>query len=150
MIRKQGSCLLLILSIVFILLVALLKCWRISSLRVDVQNQREIYYRRFYLIDNVLKTTINAAGKNFDQFIKSEMPVKINLTEEVKNSGYAAFGQIRRVVIKKKVKPDELVVSAFLTDENNDVVFTLKCLLEKKPIAGRLETKFVISGCTIL
>lgn len=149
MICRQGSTLLLVLSVVFVLLIALFKCWKISSLRIDIQNQRENYYNRFYLVDNVLKKTIDFAVKNFDQILKSEVPVKIDFSGDTKILGSRLYGQAQRVLVKKKVKPDEVVVSAVLS-RDNEVVCTIKCLLSRIRTAGKSQAILSVLGYTIL
>jgi hypothetical protein len=146
---RRGSALLLILSVIFVLLAAMLKCWKISSFRIDIQAQREIYYRRFCLTDNLLNASVEQAIDKFDQIFKVDGPVKIDLASLVKTSKYSAYGQVSTVHIKKKIKPDTLAVEAFLLD-GLDVVFSLKCLLSKKRMTGQTKQRFVISGYTIL
>ena len=148
MICRPGSALLLLLSIIFVLLAATMKCWKISSFRMDIQTQREIYYKRFCLTDNLLNVLIDRTVNEFNQMFDAQEPVEIDLSEYAKISGYSAFGLVSTVRIKNKVTPNELAIAAFLVD-GQDVVFTLRCLLSKKRIVGRTKHSFSISGYTI-
>lgn len=145
---RQGSALLLLLSIIFVLIAATMKCWNISSFRIDVQAQREIYYKRFFLTDKLLNILIDLSINQFNQLSDSPEPVKIDLYEHVKNSGYSALGQVSVVRVKKKVIPNELAIAVFLV-EGQDVVFLQRCLLCKKRIVGRTKLSFVVLGFTI-
>ncbi|KKQ33268.1 MAG: hypothetical protein US49_C0002G0163 [candidate division TM6 bacterium GW2011_GWF2_37_49] len=148
MICRLGSALLLILGIIFVLLSASMKCWKISSFRMDIQSQREIYYKRFCLTDNLLNILIDRTVNEFNQIFNAQESVKIDLSEYVKDSGYSAFGHVSTVRIKNKVTPNELAIAASLVD-GQGVVFTLRCLLSKKRIVGRAKQSFIISGFTI-
>ena len=93
-----GSALLLVFVISFVVSLAAIRCWQVSSLICDVQYQRELFYKRFYLTNRILNVGIDLACKNFDTFLKLEKttdlatPVDVNfcLTDvEIKNANVA-------------------------------------------------------------
>jgi hypothetical protein len=120
--------------------------WQVASLRIDVEQQREIYYKRFYLADSVLDAAIEVASKNFDQIFKLKTPIKFDVAQNIKNSGYAACAQVSATFKKGKAIPDILVVSVFLFKADQSV-FATKCLLNRR----RSNTKvgYVISNYSI-
>ncbi|MFH1254117.1 MAG: hypothetical protein V1646_01655 [bacterium] len=65
-----GSALLLVFVISFVVSLAAMRCWQVSSLICDVQYQRELFYKRFYMTNRILNAGIDLACKNFDTFLK--------------------------------------------------------------------------------
>lgn len=154
---SSGSALLLVFVISFVVSLAAIRCWQVSSLICDIQYQRELFYKRFYLTSRILNVGIDLACKNFDTFLKLEkttgastssdaISVDVNfcLTDvEIKNANIARFTvskfvpQIRRVLSKPGPKTKSLILgteclllSASLVN-NNEVVCNLRCLLER-------------------
>lgn len=155
---SNGSALLLIFIISFVVSLAAIRCWQVSSLLCDVQYQRELFYKRFYLTNRILNAGIDLACKNFDTFLKLKkstdvaMPIDMNfcLTElEIKNSNIAQLTVA--TVMSKKIKsdipkPNRLLLTARLFN-NNENVCKLRCLLERKKNENGVS--FVVSHFTL-
>lgn len=156
---SHGSALLLVFIISFIVSLAAMRCWHVSSLMCDVQYQRELFYKRFYMTNRILNAGIDLACKNFDIFLKlgnaTDVDVNFCLTEaEIKNANTARFS-VSGVALKakesseKKIKskassklkltPDHLLLSASLMS-NNESICTLRCLL-KRNANGQLNVE---------
>lgn len=169
-----GSALLLVFVISFGVSLAAMRCWQVSSLICDVQYQRELFYKRFYMANRILNTGIDLACKNFDTFLKlkkttdaaTSIDVNFCLTDvEIKNANIARLTvskfapQTRRISTRKAVTrrvlskyknidtgKDRLLLSASLVN-NNAIVCNLRCLLERK--ANGNEVSFVVSHFTL-
>jgi len=153
-----GSALLLVFVISFIVSLAAMRCWQVSSLICDVQYQRELFYKRFYMTNRILNAGIDLACKNFDTFLKlkkttdvaTSVDVNFCLTDvEIKNANSARLTvskfapqerhvSMRLVSTKSTQKTknfvlgtDRLLLSASLVN-NNEIVCNLRCLLERK------------------
>jgi hypothetical protein len=113
---SSGSALLLVFVISFVVSLAAIRCWQVSSLICDVQYQRELFYKRFYLTNRILNVGIDLACKNFDTFLKLEkttdvatsVDVNFCLTDvEIKNANSARLTvskfapKTRRVSVKQ-------------------------------------------------
>ncbi len=136
-----GSALLLVFIVSFVVSLAAIRCWHVSSLMCDVQYQRELFYKRFYLTNRILNSGVDLTCKNFDTFLKLKKPTDVDvnfcLTEvEIKNANVArftVFAPKAKSEIKTKqsvCKTDCLVLSASLVN-GNQIVCNLRCLLER-------------------
>jgi len=168
-----GSALLLVFVISFIVSLAAMRCWQVSSLICDVQYQRELFYKRFYMTNRILNAGIDLACKNFDTFLKlkkttdvaTSVDVNFCLTDvEIKNANIARLTvsklapktrqvSTRNGLSKYIKKPknidlgkDRLLLSASLVN-NNEIVCNLRCLLERN--ANGKEVSFVVSHFTL-
>lgn len=149
----DGSALLLVFIISFVLSLAALRCWRVSSLMCDIQYQRELFYKRFYLAQRILNSGIDLSCKNFDSFLKLKKTTSIDLNfcltdDEIRNSNAA------RLAVSGFIKiVDCLVLSASLV-QKNEVVCNLRCLLERKINAEKKKAEdkriyFVVNNFTL-
>jgi hypothetical protein len=144
--NSDANALLLVLSMIFVLTTASYQIWQVLSLRVDVERQREIYYRRFYLTDSILNDATAIAAKNFDQIFTSKVAIKFNFAERVKESGYVAYAWASAVFEKGKPKPDLLAVGAYLI-KADQCAFSIKCLLTR--LCSKTQTGFTVSNYSI-
>ena len=114
--RSCGSALLLVFVISFVVSLAAMRCWQVSSLICDIQYQRELFYKRFYMTNRILNAGIDLACKNFDTFLKlktstdvaTSVDVNFCLTDvEIKNANIARLTvsklapQVRQVSMRR-------------------------------------------------
>lgn len=151
--RSDANAMLMMLSMVTVLISVSYKIWRIASLRIDVEHQREIYYKRFYLADNILNEAVKISMKNFDSIFKSQKPVKLDVSRilgygKSKNVEYNAFSQASVVLKKGKPLPNVLVVSVMLLKIAQPVpdrnVFSLKCWVKQR--RGGANPEYIIAN----
>jgi hypothetical protein len=131
-----GSCILFILMISFVLSVIGLRCWQIASLLCDVEYQRELFYKRFYLAERVFNMGVESVCKNFDNFLNSKRFVDINvgacLTEEEIRQYFTVYFKVANFKTDKfQKKSDCLLISAGLLNKC-EIVCNLRCVLERK------------------
>lgn len=150
---SSGSALLLVFTVSFILSLAALRCWRISSMMVDIQYQRELFYKNFYLSQRVFNSGIDLTCKKFNNFLKLKKSVSVDvnfcLTDvEIKNGNFA------HVTVSTLAKNTNcLLISASLS-QKNEIVCNMRCLLERKISEKNKETKeqriyFVVNNFTL-
>jgi hypothetical protein len=144
-----GSALLLVFVISFVLSLAAMRCWHVSSLVCDIQYQRELFYRQFYITDRILNAGISLACENFDNFL--QLKKTDNYTQCFDMSSYLSADEISKsntaqLTVSKVAKrsgqrPDCLVLSASLICKN-ETVCNLRCLLERG-VNGKAKSFFV-------
>jgi len=135
-----------------------MRCWQFSSLICDVQCQRELFYKRFYLTNRILDVGIDLTCKNFDRFLQlkkttdvaTSVDVNFCLTEdEIRNANIARFTVSRfsiRSVKKSGHMAERLLLLASLVN-NNEIVCNLRCLLKRKTNGN--EVSFVVTHFTL-
>ncbi len=124
--QSNASALLIVFAISFMLTFFAMRCWYQASLICDVQRQRELYYKQFYLAEKILDLGINFACKNFDNFLKFKTPTDINLCI---NELSAEF--IAKFIVSKVPQKDKLFLTANLMKQS-EVNCCLRCTLERK------------------
>lgn len=127
---SHGSALLLVFVISFVLSLAAMRCWHVSSLVCDVQCQRELFYKQFYIADRILNTGINLACKNFDNFLHLKNPTSIELSSDLTDDEISKLYTVQFTVSKVAKRSGCLILSANLICKN-EIVCNLKCLLER-------------------
>jgi hypothetical protein len=148
-----GSALLLVFVVSFVLSLAAMRCWHVSSLVCDIQCQRELFYKQFYITDRILNAGISLACENFDNFL--QLKKTDSSTQCFQMSSYLSVDEISKFykaqftvskIAKRFAKwPDCLVLSASLICKN-ETVCNLRCLLERnvngKDNVNALSNKF--------
>jgi hypothetical protein len=127
---SHGSALLLVFVISFVLSLAAMRCWHVSSLVCDVQCQRELFYKQFYISDRILNAGIRLACKNFDNFLQLKNPTSIELNSYLTDDETSKFITAQVTVSKMAKMSNCLILSASLICKN-ETVCNLRCLLER-------------------
>ena len=125
-----GSALLLVFIVSFVLSLSALRCWRLSSLMCDIQYQRELFYKRFYITRRIFNAGVDLTCKKFDSFLKLKKPISVDvnfcLTDvELNNANVAHM-----TVLKFGKVADCVLISVSLL-QKNEVVCNMRCLLKR-------------------
>jgi hypothetical protein len=142
--NSKASALLLVFAISFFLTFFAMRCWYHASLICDIQSQRELYYKQFYLAEKILDSGINLVCKNFDNFLKFKVSVNADPgVDELAPEFVAEF------IVSKVPKKDKLFLTANLI-EQNEVRCSLRCTLERKKRQDTInETCFIVDNFTL-
>lgn len=123
---SRGSALLLVFIVSFVVSLAAIRCWHVSSLMCDVQYQRELFYKRFYLTNRILDAGIDLACKNFDTFLKlkkttdvaTSVDVNFCLTDdEIKNANVARLTVSKFVLKTRQILAKQALSSQALSSQ---------------------------------
>jgi hypothetical protein len=160
---QQGFSVLATLLIFSFLITITLICWKNSSMLFDIEQEREKFYKRFYLAETLLSVGVEHLQKDFDDFFDRCMAKKnpgklaysINLDDNsiagnlasshtsLKSTGAKIFvvGGVENVDSKKLLVILELV-------ECGAKSFSIKCILARH-VDGESKSRFEIQNFTI-
>lgn len=149
--NSGASALLLVFAISFILTLSVMRCWYVGSLICDIQEQRELYYKHFYITEKILDFGIKLCCERFDDFLKFKISINCDLNsclsgEEVKTGFKLEF------FVSKVLKKDILLLTVNLINKN-EVKCNLRCLLERnvriKKNSDKKDNCFVVNNFTL-
>jgi hypothetical protein len=151
--NSEGSALLFVLIISFTFLLLSIRWWKISGQRCDIQYQRELFYRRFYITQRICDVGINLACKNFDRFLQLKKAMKIDLGSCLTDREIASGNIAQLTVSKCATVKDCLLISVALI-QGGEFICNIRCLLDRKIGAENNEAKtkriyFAINNYTL-
>ncbi|MBD3231184.1 hypothetical protein GF322_00825 [Candidatus Dependentiae bacterium] len=129
--NKNGSSVLIVLMITTFLSMLVFGYWYKSSLLLDLVNQREKFYKNFYLTEKILKYGIQTVGDNFDKFINTDIkfPLILDASFMIEN---IPMLQAEVLINKIDLEPT-ILISAFLKNKKI-ILCKLSCKLSKTEI----------------
>ncbi len=158
---KDGSSLLIIFMMTTFLSMLSFGYWYKTSLLVDLVNQREIYYKNFYLTEKILNYGVNFAKNNFTQLTvdgtKVIFPVILDaqfLLTDLKNPDLTNPDLSAEIIINKVSEKQKLYLKAILLSKSNkNILCKLSCKLAMTEVFNEKSKEkqiyFVVQNFTI-
>lgn len=153
---NNGSSLLIIFMMTTFLSMLSFGYWYKTSLLVDLVNQREIYYKNFYLTEKILNYGIDFAKTNFTQLTVDDtkviFPVVLDanfLLQDLPNLDLVA-----EIIINKVSEKQKLYLKAILLSKSNkNILCKLSCKLAMTEVFNEKSKEkqiyFVVQNFTI-
>ncbi|MFA5074886.1 MAG: hypothetical protein WC436_02170 [Candidatus Babeliales bacterium] len=166
--KNKGYILLLVMTITSMLSLLVFCYWQKMGLILDLVTQKEKYYKNFYLNQALLNYSLFLIKNNFENYYlkiyKTKQPVNINLDSIVENlaknsqdnylQNLRSYTIVANVIKEKKQQRVQnsqsynnqaIIISTFLQDKNNKILFKLSCLL----IKDVQKNEFIVKNNTI-
>lgn len=153
--ERDGSVLLIVMTMTTLMSVLVLHVWFIMGFACEVAMQEQEWYQHFYTTDMILNVGLSKLKQHFAEYMRASKPIIINLSQLLSNASNQQnkYDEQATIMVQScnPAQPDALFVTARYY-KNRVCVCSLRCVLKRtitKDIYKIKDQQFVVSHFTL-